>query len=218
MKDKQPRKVEDFLETHHFKIMLLEDFLGTVPKNKEIYASHIQSKAKDFITDDEKEKELETNEEVEEKGWTGFHKDDDGIFIFSYMCKGFIKSAADTLMEIGMIKKVVAYKKRIDNMIFINPRKLRFKNDEGNIISEPDDVLERPLRIMTRQGPRVTVSRSDLIKAGRLIEFDIAMFPSSKSFTWSDIVEILDYGKYVGLGQWRASGGYGKFEVVELDI
>ncbi len=234
-KNRPSKKIEDFLEKRHVVIQLTQDFLGTVPKDKKVWSSHIQAKVKD-LSPEEAEEELTTIQEVEEKGWTGFHADEQGIFIYHYMLKGFLKTAAETLQDIGMIPKIVAYKKRIDNFVFIYPRRIRFTNGNGGVIAQEDDTvtgdeinkklqgiiekpdsdLERPLRTMTRQGPRVTVAKSDVVKAGRTLSFDIALLPSRKGFDWVDIEECFDYGRYNGLGQWRASGGYGTFDITEF--
>ena len=210
-------------EIKRIKITLTESMLGTVPKNKEVYAAHIVTKAKEIAKrkeEDEEEyienlaaEELETVEDVEEKGWTGFHRDDKGIFIFNYMLKGFAKAATEVAQEIGMIKpKIVAYKKWLDLLLFIEPRKLRFTDGNGTIITEPDGCLERPLRTMSRLGPRVTVTRSDLINEGRCLEFDLIMLPNSKGVEWENMKHSFYYGKMVGLGQWRGSGGWGRFD------
>ena len=178
--------------------------LGTVPKDKNVYAAHILSKARE-IDPDVAESELETVQEVEEKGWTGFHEDEDGLFIYSYMIKGFLKSALEALMAMGDVKKIPAYKKWIDKLIFIEPRKLHFG------MAQPDGIEERPLRAMTAQGPRVTVARSDKIDAGRQIKCTIVFFENDKKITEEVIEACLGYGEYVGLGQWRGSGGFGQF-------
>jgi uncharacterized protein YlaN (UPF0358 family) len=192
------------------KIQLTNNMLGTVPKNEEVYSAHIQSKAKELSPENAQE-EVETIEEVEEKGWTGFHRDENGIFIYSYMVKGFLKSAIEVLMESKTIKKIPAYKKWIDKLIFINPRKIHFGKQE------PDGVMERPLRAMTPKGERVSVSRSDYVNEGTTLEFQIRMVKNSK-FTWDVIREALGYGQFVGLGQWRGSGGYGTFELIEFKV
>lgn len=214
-------------EIKRIKIKLTESLLGTVPKNKQVYKTHIVTRAKEIakrMEEDEEEyvenlaaEEVETVEDVEEKGWTGFHKDDDGIFILNYMLKGFAKAATEVAMEMGWIKpKITAYKKWIDLLLFVEPRRLRWTDGNGTIITEPDDCLERPLRTMSAKGPRVTVTRSDLIEAGRCLEFDLIMMPNGKGVEWDNMRHSFDYGRLVGLGQWRASGGFGKFEVLSV--
>lgn len=195
-------------ETKKVRIKLISKMLGTVPKNKEIYASYVATKKKD-ITNGEIEKELETVEEIEEKGWTGFHQNEKGLFIYSYMIKGHLKAACEVLQATGDIKKIPAYKKWFDLLLFVTPKEISLGKDK------PDEVLERPLRAMTPQGPRVTLSRSDAIAENTELEFEIELLENSKGLTMEMIEKCLDYGKYVGLGQWRGSGGYGQYEVVK---
>ena len=195
----------DIEERLNIKIRLIEPLLGTVPKDPEVYKRFIASKAPDSATG---EQETETVEEIEEGGWTGFHRDEKGLFIYNYMIKGFLKSACEVCMATGIIKKIPAYKKWFDLLVFVEPRRISLGKDK------PDGNLERPLRAMTAMGPRVTVCRSDYVNAGTEIDFTIRILKNPK-ISQKTIKQILEYGRYVGLGQWRGSGGYGKFEVVE---
>jgi len=192
---------------YRLEIRFAEDFLGTVPKSKEVYKKYIASKKPD-LTDDELDEEVNSVQDTEEKGWTGFHKDDNGLFIFDYMLKGFIKASFEVCQEIGAIDKVKAYRKWIDELIFIWPRKIYCGQ------SDPDSTLERPLRVMTMQGPRVTLSRSDTMAEGTRLRFLVEVL--GKKIKWESIEQVFDYGRYVGLGQWRGSGGFGRFELEDV--
>lgn len=189
----------------HVKIELIENMLGTVPKNKDIYKKFIGDKAKELdpelLSD-----ELETIDEIEEKGWTGFHQDIGGLFIYDYMVRGFIRNAANVLKETEF--KVKNLKSKITDVLFVTPRKLYFG------ITEPDGQFERPIRVMTAQGPRVSLVRSDFVKAGRQLEFDIELL-EHKEITMDMIREMLEYGRYQGLGQFR-NGSFGRFKVIEF--
>jgi len=190
------------------RIRLTSKMLGTVPKDKEVYATHIATKKRDMTTE-ELDKELETIEEIEEKGWTGFHKNENGIFIYSYMIKGFLKSATGVLMATGTIKKIPAYKKWFDLLVFVSPKEISL---DGK--TEPDGILERSIRMMTPAGPRTALARSDVVNAGTELEFEIKLLKNTKKIDMDLIDLCLGYGGYVGLGQWRGSGGYGQFEVI----
>jgi hypothetical protein len=196
-------------ETKTFRIKLTSPMLGTVPKSKEVYAKYIQGKARDLAEED-REEELETVEDIEAKGWTGFHQDEEGLFLFDYMIRGFIKAAWEVCQEVGSVKKVLAYKKWIDNLVFVHPRRIHLG------IMEPDEILERPLRTMTMQGPRVTISRSDYVNEGREIEFDVEILPNTKGIDHTAVAEVFEFGRLVGVGQWRGSGGFGQFEILSI--
>ena len=183
------------------KLRLTEPMLGTVPKDPEVYKSYIETKKPESVD----EKEYLTIEKIEEKGWTGFHKDENGLFIYDYMIRGFLKNAGNVLKDTDTIK-IKNIKSKIDNVVFVFPRKIYLGK------SEPDGVIERPLRAMTMQGPRVSLTRSEYVVAGTEIEIEITILPN-KEITEDIIKELLKYGRYCGLGQFR-NGSYGRFEVV----
>jgi len=209
LEDIMPLKLnkEKYLVT----IELITKMLATVPKDPELYDNFIASKAPSPEKAEEEIKSVpEAQTKAEEKGWTGFHKDSGGIFIYSYMVKGFIKTALETLMINGVVPKVPAYKKWIDRMVFIYPRKIYFG------INKPDGNLSRALRTMTPQGERVTLLKSDYVKEGRKLFFAIEILKNDKKIDWYAISRCFLYGEYIGLGQWRGSGGYGRFKVVDF--
>lgn len=190
-----------------------EDLLGTVPKDKNVYASFIASKAPKEVDTDE---ELESVQETEERGWTGFHCDENGNpFLMNYMIKGFFKDSCSMLSRISGKKekgkdrvpknhssKITAFKKVIDGLVFISPRQIPI-SVKGEI-----GILERPLRAPTPQGERVCLVRSDKVPAGSKITFTVKVLGE---VTKETLVEWLDYGALRGLAQWR-NGGYGTFE------
>jgi hypothetical protein len=187
-------------------IELLTDILGTVPKDKEVYRSFIAQKARELS---DAEEEVETVEEIEERAWTGFHSDEKGLFLYNYMIKGFLKNACEVLMANGAIPKIAAYKKWIDNLVFIEPRKIYLG------VKEPEGVLERPLRAMTAKGPRVSLQRSDVVKAGKVLVFKLVLLKNNKGLTLDALSKCLEFGKFMGLAQWR-SADYGRFSVVSV--
>jgi hypothetical protein len=199
-----------------YRLTYTTEVLGTVPKDPEIYKTFIETKRP---KDKEAENESENVEKAEEKGWTGFMKDEKGYFIYEYMFKGFFKSAADALapqIKVAKTKKdgtqiseaIKAVDSKIDRFLFVSPRRIYFHK------FEVDGVIERPLRGMTPKGPRVTLARSDCFNPGLQIEFALTLFPN-KEITWEIIELWLEYGVFSGLGQFR-NGGYGRFVVEKL--
>jgi len=202
------RKLTVTLDKASIKIksIFIEPMLGTVPRT-DVYAQHIMTKAKEITPEISEEIKTapQTIEGIEDKGWTGFHRDKDGsFFIYNYMIKGAIKSSIETLQENGAIKKIVAYKKWVDRMIDVKPRRIFFTPDKKEA-----EVLERPLRTMTPKGERVTVVRSDIIDIGTEIEYEVTLLNNNKNLTIGVIEQAL---AHMSLGQWRGSGGYGKVE------
>lgn len=187
------------MESREYKIKLITEMLGTVAKDPEVYKTYIESKK----PEGQEEQEYLTVEKVEEKGWTGFHADGEGLFMYEYMLKGFLKHAGNVLKE---VVKVKALRSKLDDYCFIGPRRIYLGKEK------PDGFIERPLRAMTMQGPRVTLARSDYIGAGIEIPFTVTLI-GHKELTFGLIDTLLAHGQYMGLGQFR-NGGYGRFEVV----
>jgi len=209
------KKLSDLERRFRVRIRLLEPLLGTVPKDPQVYQRFIASKAPEPELGAEELRTVGTEDEenenaVDERGWTGFHKNEQGLCIYNYMIKGFLKSACEVCMSAGALDRIPAYKKWIDLLVFIDPRQIPLGK------TEPDGCLERPLRTMTPKGPRVSVCRSDYVDAGTELEFVVRIIKNKAKIDQVAIEQMLDYGQYVGLGQWRGSGGYGRFEIVEV--
>ncbi len=196
---------------HEVKIKLLEPLLGTIPKNPDVYAVYIagkkDSKGELLIPSETMiAGEVATVPDIEKSGWTGFHTDDGGCFMYNYALLGFLKEAGNTLKDQLGIK---ALKSKIDQFVFVEPRRIRLK-------AAPDGILERSLRAMTMQGPRVTLVRSDYIDAGTELVAMIRII-QNKEVNRDVIYEILTYGQYRGLGQFR-NGSYGQFSFSMVDL
>lgn len=188
------------------RVTLLEEMLGTLPGDPEIYRNYIASKAPDASTIED-EIEAIGVEEYSEKGMTVFARFEDGSpFVYDYLIKGFFKNACNALREADGTesKKLKAYKKKIDNLVFVEERKIKI-NFEG---SAPEiNICERPLRASTAQGERVALACSESVQAGCTLEFTITVLTKEMM---KYIIEWLDYGKFNGLGCWHNSGK-GKF-------
>jgi hypothetical protein len=186
---------------------LIEPILGTLPKDRKVFENFIMDQAKTQMEKDKAAEDLErVPEETEARGWTGFYTDDQGRpLLMDYQFKGFLKNAGNVLKEAIGIKNLRSH---INDTVFVNPRSI--------VLAEtPDDVLERPLRALTAQGPRVSVARSDMILPGRTYELELQVLAEGK-VTDKALREILAYGEQMGLLQWR-NAGYGRFKVVYFE-
>lgn len=204
------------------RITLLDEMLGTAPNDKEIYGNFIASKSPDASTIEEEIASVGVDEVVE-KSMTVFSRDENNQpFIWDYQIKGFFKDACGMLQRVsgkdettGKKKKAVnesgkitAYKKVIDGLIFVEPRKILI-NFEGEIGS-----CQRPLRAQTAQGERIALANSETIPAGATMDINIILLSDDHE---KAVLEWLDYGRLRGLGQWRNSGkGRFTYEVLEI--
>lgn len=179
-----------------------EPLLGTVPKDRdaaEVIITAAVEKSKNMDPEDILE-EMETAPVENEKGHTGFHKDDNGMFLYDYQIKGFFKEAANIVKENVGVKNARA---KIEDYLFVEPRRIYLGK------SQPDGVIVRALRAMTMRGPRNVVTKSDFVAAGTQIKFTIVVL-NPKIVPDKLVRECLEYGKYRGIGQWRG-GSYGRF-------
>lgn len=185
------------------KATFTENILGTSTSNEDLFLDFIASKAPDASTLEEEVAAIGV-EEVADKSMTIFPRTPEGNpFIYDYQIKGFFKDAAGMLRKIPSMQsaKIKAYKKEIDGLIFVSPRKIEIATDR------PIKTCQRPLRASTPQGERIALAISEEIEAGATIEFTIKLL---KDDLEAAIIEWLDYGELRGLGQWRNSGK-GKF-------
>ena len=192
-------------------LTLVEDMLGTIPKEEKVFKAYLKHRAGGKEQKDEFKSPLNDAEvsEREAKGWTGFMEEDNKPFIMNYMIKGFLKNSGNIQKDKSIAIKNL--KSKVNDFVYIYPRRIFF---DGNKKEHP---LERPLRAMTMQGPRVSLVRSDVMEAGAKLSFEIHV-PYACEIKQEHIEKMLDHGQYMGLGQFR-NGAYGSFtyKVVSSD-
>lgn len=191
-----------------------EGVLGTKAGNKELATDYIASKHPDGVQVDE----AEAIDEALEKASTLFHRVDGKPMIWDYQVKGFLKSACLAMIETDTmtkeeLKKVrltpYLYKRTIDKMVFVFPRKIVLEMPEDGEITE----CERPLRAETMRGERIALARSEELPAGTKFEIEIKTLNKKLD---EYIKRWLEYGELFGIGQWRSSGK-GRFKCVVED-
>lgn len=190
-----------------YRLTFTERLLGTCPP-KDVYAKYILTRAP--VPDDEDvlgELEMTVGGEENTSLVTSFHADADGIYLIDYQVKGYLKEAANILKE-GLANAkanksgIKNAKSKVDNYVFVFPRWIY-------LAEKADGKYARPLRAMTAQGPRTSIACSEFVEAGKAIEIDLDFVPGSE-IGWQAIEQMLDYGKYKGIGQFR-NGSFGRF-------
>lgn len=197
------------MKTLKIKLTFLEEMLGTSNANPELHREFIASKSADA---EKIEEELSTLhvEDLEQKATTIFPKDDGKPFIYDYMIRGYFKEVCGALRKLSTSRsaKLTSYKKVIDGLVFVEPRKIFITMPEGGVIG----YCQRPLRAQTAQGERISLAMSETIPAGSTIEFQVMLLDDGMEKT---VKEWMDYGVLKGLGQWRNSGkGKFKYETI----
>jgi len=194
------------IKRYKLRVLFTEQSLGSSPCDPEVYAKFIATKARDEKIDTGEEVATIPVEQREQTGWTVFHKDEKGLFFFDYKVRGFLKEASKAITGKG----ITACHSKIDKWVFVHPRRLPLVRD-GEVIAKPDGVLERPIRMMTMQGPRVALKRSDFVMEGTAFESIISVLPLGQhEITEKVLCSWLDYGQFSGFGDWR-TGSYGRF-------
>ena len=190
------------------------------PADPEIYRQYISQAAPDAVSRSEEIAAIGV-EEVLDRCTTIFPRDENGNpVMWNYQWKGFMKDACGMLQRVtgkdesGKKKKAVnesgklsAYKKTIDGLIFVFPRKVPIVFD-GQM-----GTCQRPLRAQTAQGERIALASSETVPAGATMEIIIKMLSDDHVAV---VKEWLDYGELRGLGQWRNSGkGVFTYEILQ---
>jgi len=194
------------MKTIKVKVTYIEELLGTASSDPDLFDTFI---AENAPNDNNREEEIAaiTDDTAENRPMTIFPKDDNGNpFTWDYQWKGFFKDSCGMLRRVTgtKSKNLKAYKKEIDGLIFVSPRKIPLVLPDGETIGS----CQRPLRASTAQGERIALSCSETVPPGTTQEFEILLL---KDDLESAVIEWLDYGKLHGTGQWRNSGK-GRFE------
>ena len=204
------------------RVTYIEPLLGTASANPELHSDFIASKAPDAKSREEEVAAIGADA-VEEKAMTVFPRfteEDEARnpenkagtpITYDFQWKGFFKESCSMLRRGTGFKsgKLTAFKKVIDGLVFVAPRKVALVLPEGGEIGE----LQRPLRASTAQGERIALAHSETVPAGTTQKFTIKLLKDDLAPL---VREWLDYGELHGTGQWRNSGA-GRFYWEELD-
>ena len=205
------------IEEYSVTLRLTQKWLGTVPTQSSIWTEHIATKQskgmkKDGLSEEEIEQRLaDTLEGVQEidelkSGLTSFLKDEQGYYVEGYVLKGYFKNAARQLKQWGALKQLQS---KVTNYLFIAQRKVYVATPDAQLL-----LVERPIRCETAQGPRTAIARSEAVPEGTEVSFTVQLLHGVIPLTL--LRELLDYGQYQGVGQWR-TGNCGTFDVVSCE-
>lgn len=197
----------DFTPTEmKIKITLIDPQLGTTSNNPELRREFIMKKNPNGV-DEEEDEGFDADAELE-KDMTVFPRLPDGRpFVFDYMIRGFFKDAQGALNRMPD-RKMSAYKRVIDGLVFVKERKIPITLPKGGEMS----VCNRPLRTSGPKGERTALASSEQVPAGSTMELTVQVLDAKLLNT---VISWLNYGRFKGLGQWRNSGK-GRFTWEEL--
>ena len=181
---------------YHVDLEFIGTILGSQPQ-RDVYT--------EFINSNVPEDELEALPIQLEKATTAFHRVNGAPVLFNYQIKGFLKHAAEVVNRLDKFPKTKALKSKTEDTVFVFPRIVPLIMPPGGELT----FNERPLRAETARGPRIALARSEEMPIGTTVSFIIEVLDGSKIV--DEILRyILDYGFYIGIGQWR-NAGHGSF-------
>lgn len=193
--------------------------------NKYADASDISEERKAAEIKKIKEKAEELKEEVgelEERGITVFFREDDKVAIGDHMIYGFMKAAAEAISRTLPTKKGVMLHSAAYTESIINQHvrcQEEFLTYDRDILRKSDGSINhkvRSIRVVTAQGPRVSIIKSEQIPAGASVTFRLNVLDGSP-LTEEILRKLFDYGEICGLGQWR-NAGYGTFTYTMKEV
>jgi hypothetical protein len=157
---------------------------------------------------------------------TGFSADPvtGRLHLWDFQVMGFLKGAAQNLdMKVaGKRAAEVGAGRQIQTLTWVfgadspSPfdRRLYLQRPSGPdepaaYLTEPDGLMDRPLRAMTAKGERVSIAISEQIHPPAFATCRVVLLRGNR-LADDQIHELFTYGFFQGLGQWR-SGGWGRF-------
>jgi hypothetical protein len=165
----------------------------------------------------------ETFTELDMKGTTVFFWDKEKNLpcIGAHMIYGFLKSSAEAIgrtlkQKKGAMLHSTSYTQKIINQHltceddFITFDKDIKRNPDGS-----PQYLQRSLRAMTSQGPRISLAKSEVVPKGAKLKFVLKCLENSP-LTEEVLRKLFEYGEMKGLGQWR-NADYGQF-ITKIEV
>lgn len=147
----------------------------------------------------------ETVEAVEERAWTGFQSDDNGLFVRSDHVKAHLKDCANVLRK---FEDVTAFRAKLADRVFPEPPRIYLmrtvEEAEKAFIVDPDGYWEHPVHVMTPKGKRSALKRTDYVTEAR-IQLNLRVLDDG-GITEKHLRDILEYGAIHGFGAERGLG------------
>lgn len=198
-------------------IKMRERIYGGTPKTKKMIEKWIEARTKhsDDLTRRQIEAAMEVmGEEATERSWMGFQEDAHGLFIDTNNVKAMFKQGGSML---GLFMK-----KRGTKQIMCEGMEVKSLADGGVRLyldrTEPDGYIEKPIHVMTAQGPRTAIKRADFLEDIKL-SFEVWVLTTSSSEVRhvgrAELVRVLTFSQENGLGADRSQGA-GKFDVIDF--
>jgi hypothetical protein len=153
---------------------------------------------------------------------TGFRRDDTGIYIEARQVKAMLRESAQRL---GIIVQKRGTRQVIQHDLHVRAldggQKLRLlmtADGKDVPLEAADGTDQRPISVVTRQGPRTALKRFEYVEEARL-SFQVMILAGGVGDNLigpDELQRMLEFGGMLGLGADR-SQGMGTFTVVSLE-
>jgi hypothetical protein len=155
----------------------------------------------------------QTFKELDLKGTTVFfwNKEKNLPMIGDHMIYGFMKASSEAICRTvekarAKILQSPSYTQSIINQhVRCTSRFITFDRDILRNEDGTPQYLQRSLRAITAQGPRVSLARSEVVPEGASLEFELKVLAGSP-LEPEHLQMMFEYGEFTGLGQWRNAG------------
>jgi|SRR5262245_60847752 len=139
--------------------------------------------------------------------WTGFVQHPDGGLGFEGRnVKAMFKESANILRTMVLVKgKVIPLRARVAERVFVKPNVISLGMDK------PTGTIERPIHVMTAQGPRTALKRTDYIDNAK-VSCQLLVLEDGM-ITQDILTDILTHASLNGIGTDRSQGA-GTFEFI----
>jgi len=205
--------LQDLYRKYAATIQFRDQILGGIPKAKDLIEFWLRRKGfsgRELMTIAQKtavDVQAVEKEILKIHNWTGFKKDREGLFIEERQVKALLKEAAYVLR----LSKTPGFRDSISHGVFVKPERIHLLRGSRTLL-EVDGYVERPIHVISPQGPRTVVVRQDFVLKPRS-SFNLIV--ASPQLKFEDVQRLLYLGQEIGLGASR-SQGFGKFVIKEL--
>ncbi len=216
-------------------IALKDRIVGGIPQDPKMIEGWIGAKMPELKAEEKADLAARTaaelpaaTEEAAKSMWTTFKRDETGLYLEGRNVKALLKEVSNILRDKllkGEAKELEAasskaknrftnLKSKVAERAFVEEDKIRFTRGD-QVLKAVDGTEERPIHVITAQGPRTALKRFDYVNAPAELTFHVR-FLSDGVVDLKLLETIFEYGGWNGLGADRSQGN-GQFTVASIE-
>lgn len=211
------KKTDDDMWIDYSLTLQVERLVGGIPKHPAIIKrwqeAHLSGKAGEPSAEAATEGTVDLlgaqaldPEEVISGIWTGFVEKDGDLAIEARLVKAMLKESANIVRVLpGALQrgKAIPLRARVAERVFVEPHVILLIDKNDKPVREPQSA-ERPIHVMTAQGPRTALKRTDYVED---VTLRCTLSVLNDGLITEQILRlILDHAARNGLGTDRSQG------------